>query len=421
MMRGSIIYSGLVVLAFLAGCDNEVAEPSSATKTFMKYYGAQYKEEGFDLEQTADNGYLIVGATTSANPGTERDILIVKTDIAGNAQWVRTIGEEGDDVARRVRKTPDGGYLIVGDYTEIQNGNPDKNIILIKMTETGEEVWRQTYGYEEDTVKSQDQGMDVVINSDGRYLIIGHSTTQSEGWQVTFIQTDQNGELLDDISLIGQGNQNGQAANDYANAILPDEIGKNLAYFLGHTNYGENPGQEGNINIFVGTIDDDGDSPFPNIIGQEADEYGVQLTYSHDNKLLLLCNRQTQNQRSGIFLLKLNHNLLQPEYIEFPELSGLNLAGQSICKADDGYIILANQRITGLDSNIVLIKIDFDGNLMWKDEFKSFGGEFNDSGNSLILDNDQRIVLAGKMAFSALENHVKMCLIKTNGQGELEP
>uniref|UniRef100_A0A7V0Z611 Bulb-type lectin domain-containing protein n=1 Tax=candidate division WOR-3 bacterium TaxID=2052148 RepID=A0A7V0Z611_UNCW3 len=93
--------------------------------------------------ESDDNGYIIVGTTTSFGAGA-RDIYLIKTDSIGNIQWTKTFGGLEFDDGWLVQQTADGGYIIAGMTNSFGAGNTDA--YLIKTDENGDTIWTRTYG-----------------------------------------------------------------------------------------------------------------------------------------------------------------------------------------------------------------------------------------------------------------------------------
>jgi len=137
------------------------------------------------VQQTADEGYNIIGNTDSYGAGSF-DIWFVKIDSNGNMQWNNTFGGTGQDWAYSVSQVP-GGYIIAGMTESYGAGYSD--FWLVKTDTKGEEQWNNTYGgYYLDGADSIEQ------TRDGGYIIAG-ITQEFGGGHNDFllVKTDSNG------------------------------------------------------------------------------------------------------------------------------------------------------------------------------------------------------------------------------------
>lgn len=82
--------------------------------------------------------------TINCGTATECDISLTKLDKSGEVIWQKTFGGTSYDRAGQVLKTPDQGYLIVGSTSSFGRGNYD--VLLIKVNANGQVEWQQTYG-----------------------------------------------------------------------------------------------------------------------------------------------------------------------------------------------------------------------------------------------------------------------------------
>ena len=106
---------------------------NNGEEIWSKVYGGDGNENALDIAGTQDGGLIMAGYTFSYGNG-KSDIFLVKTDIEGNLQWQSTLGGQGDDVAKSIIQTADGGFLIAG---TIQFEN-NTMICLIKTNAKGE-------------------------------------------------------------------------------------------------------------------------------------------------------------------------------------------------------------------------------------------------------------------------------------------
>ncbi|MBA64951.1 MAG: hypothetical protein CMG55_04030 [Candidatus Marinimicrobia bacterium] len=159
---------------------------SQGNEEWNQTYGGNEDDKGFSVQQTTDGGYIITGFTDSYGSG-EFDIWLVKTDSQGNEEWNQTIGGTKDDEGFSVQQTTDGGYIITG-YT-LSFGNGEEDIWLIKTDSQGNEEWNQTFGGSED-----DYGYSVKQTTDGGYIITGYlSNIENNSYDVWLIKTDSQG------------------------------------------------------------------------------------------------------------------------------------------------------------------------------------------------------------------------------------
>ncbi len=86
--------------------------------------GSQHDEAAF-IDQTADNGYIVLGFSRSNDgdvsgsiiPNSDKDYWLVKLDANGNLDWEKSLGGWGDDDGFCVRQATDGGYILTGTTT----------------------------------------------------------------------------------------------------------------------------------------------------------------------------------------------------------------------------------------------------------------------------------------------------------------
>jgi hypothetical protein len=103
---------------------------SNLNLQWTKYYGTIYNEDIFDIQNTYDNGFILVGY--SQRPGQGEDVYIVRTDSIGDTIWTKTIGGAYDDRAYSVVQSPDSGFAIVGNTYSYGAGGSDAFFLKLK-------------------------------------------------------------------------------------------------------------------------------------------------------------------------------------------------------------------------------------------------------------------------------------------------
>lgn len=153
-----------------------VKTDTSGNLSWSKVYGGTIEQNGYSIEQTTDGGYILCGWTTSFTGG----IYVIRLDGSGNILWTKIYGGYYD-AGYHIEQTTDGGFIITGD-----NFN-SADISLIKTDSTGNPVWAKTYG-----TLGGDNGFSVHQTMDGGYIVLGTSGSQD----LYLIKTDSTGSLL---------------------------------------------------------------------------------------------------------------------------------------------------------------------------------------------------------------------------------
>ncbi len=151
-------------------------------------YGGDGIDNGWEIVELEDGGFLIVGFTDSFGAG-GMDIYLIRTDMEGELLWDRTFGGPEDEFGWAMAADPDGGYVLAGQTTSFGEGEEDG--YLVKVNAQGEEIWSQTYGGpREDRLFSVDQG------SDGGFILTGTTRSFDAGERDLYlVKTDPSGEL----------------------------------------------------------------------------------------------------------------------------------------------------------------------------------------------------------------------------------
>jgi len=161
---------------------------SNGNKIWDKTFGGAETDEVYSIQETTDNGYIMTGYTESYGAG-EMDAWLIKTDSNGNKIWDKTFGGADNYIARSVKQTSDGGYIIGG----YMNPPTDDiaNFLIIKTDSNGNKIWEQTFGGER-----SERAYTVELTSDGGYLLAGTRLGGGFSKHVWLVKTDANGNKL---------------------------------------------------------------------------------------------------------------------------------------------------------------------------------------------------------------------------------
>ena len=158
--------------------------------------GGSNHEEGVDIIETSDEGYIVVGRTLSFSQGND-DIYVVRLDSNGGLLWTKAIGGNGGDLGFSIAQTLDGGYVIGG--TTASFGASDADFYMVKMDSLGNINWaRMIHSF------NNDIGASILQDQDGGYVFAGVRNFLGQGYaDVLVVKLDSNGN----ISACAQGCQ----------------------------------------------------------------------------------------------------------------------------------------------------------------------------------------------------------------------
>ena len=100
--------------------------------------GGNSTEVAYAIEQTSEGGYIVMGYTVSqagdviGNHG-ETDIWVVKLNESGNISWQKCLGGSSNEQGYDIKQTTDGGYIIAGS-SQSNDGDLESNLGNVSTT-----------------------------------------------------------------------------------------------------------------------------------------------------------------------------------------------------------------------------------------------------------------------------------------------
>ncbi len=152
---------------------------ASGTIVWQKTYGGAGWDRAASIRQTTDNGYVAAGSIYSHSPGSlgYYDLWVLKLDSGGNVTWQKSYGGDGDEGANSIEQTADGGYIVAGATSLASSGGigaTGDRFWVLKLDSNGNALWQNTYGG-----TGGDRAFSVRQTSDNGYVAAG--TTYSFG------------------------------------------------------------------------------------------------------------------------------------------------------------------------------------------------------------------------------------------------
>jgi len=154
---------------------------ANGNKIWDKAFGGDGSETVNEIQQTSDNGFILVGSSTSGVSGNKttpgyggEDSWVIRLDATGNIVWQKSFGGDDTDWASSVCQTSDGGF-IVGNYstsgvsgTKTSPNYGSSDMWIIRLDSAGNEIWESSFGG-----SGSDGVTDIQQTSDGGFVIGG--------------------------------------------------------------------------------------------------------------------------------------------------------------------------------------------------------------------------------------------------------
>ncbi|MBU1643492.1 hypothetical protein KKE54_09035, partial [bacterium] len=187
----------------------------------------------YSLQQTADDGYVMTGinAPWEGEPHSANDLLVIKTDAAGNEEWRRTFGGSDIDVGKKVLIDGNGDYIIVGTTQSFTSGEFDyqrQDLYIIKLDAEGNTIWQKVKGIN----GSSDYAETAALTSDGGFIVAGSGNGQimaakfdANGDTITLGDKDFTLTVPETLTAINYANATDIAGNSIKALTLPQNVG----------------------------------------------------------------------------------------------------------------------------------------------------------------------------------------------------
>ncbi len=191
--------SGFIVVGYTLSFDGDVSSSSVQTGwvvklnkkgniVWQKLYGGTTIDFITKIVDNLDNTYTFCGTARSKdydandNHG-ERDFWVVKIDSVGNVLWHKCYGGSRNEVASDIKRTNDGGYIVLGTATSLDYdviGYHDNcqyllqtlvclpDVWIVKIDSIGNIQWKKLIGG-----FSVDKGNSILQCKDGSYIFTG--------------------------------------------------------------------------------------------------------------------------------------------------------------------------------------------------------------------------------------------------------
>lgn len=222
-MRFGLFLSFILILITA----NSFLHAQTPAVEWQKCLGSNDGEDASNIQLTSDGGYIVVGSAYGADNSdvvghhgnaTVGDIWVVKLDKSGNIQWQKCLGGGDSEEGADILQTADGGYIVAGSAASVNCNLTDNHggsdFWIVRLSNEGDIIWQKMYGGSQ-----EEDALSLSKAVDGGYFIAGFTLSNdgdvsgnhgSTDWWV--IKIDETGKLIWQKSLGGTG-------NDRANSV----------------------------------------------------------------------------------------------------------------------------------------------------------------------------------------------------------
>ncbi len=415
-MRRNLNYIIIFCLLIIIACNKDYISPRQE-KMFTKIFGKEYSDEGFDLKQTKDGGYIIVGTAYNED---ESDVIVIKTNKYGNYEWDTTYGGNNMDMGNCIQLLPEG-YMIFGTYTDTFNYTENKtstDFYLLVIDENKNVVMSETFG------DSLDQVGNYAVPTDSGFILVGSSTVYANNNTkiIFYMGVNEEGD-----SIWGQPYET-KSIYEEANFIL--NIDDRLYLLVGTSINGKTNSPD--ILPLIVDNDNEGRAWAGSFFGDEKIDIAEAAAITKDGEFLIFGSTGSSPNKDLYLVktagLKYLYETNEQHYA-FIEITLDTTYGSS--KDEEGYGIVCtkeneiamigytkddveddgNDIMTWGNKDAYFIKTDINGNILYQN---NFGHIENEIGNAIIQSNDGGFVFTGSTTFGGNTN---ITLIKTNSEG----
>lgn len=377
---------------------------------------------------------------SSPSVGGNLDMFIVKTGPTGNKQWVTTIGGDNNDYARSIVVCPDGsGYMIAGYSASSSSGDipvtrGEFDFAIVKIDLNGKKQWVKTFGG-----YGSDEAHSITVSRDGRSFIVAGSTTTDNDGDIPKIHTKLFPFFSEIIvlSLNPDGNLQwiknfgGNFGEDTRSIITsPDGSGYVMAGYTSSYDNGDIPPahdkESGLSDILVLKIGLDGTKQWAKTFGGKGFDWATDIVPKQGGNGYVITGMTESNGTGDIPVSHGESDMIAIELDANGNKKWLNIYGGNdvddafaITAIPGGDYLLTGQTATNENGDVpknhsvgissmdfMVVRLGPDGNKKW---VKTYGGNGNDQGLAATIASDGGFILCGLTAsnnnFDVPANH----------------
>lgn len=385
----------------LCACDNFTMSEDQ-TNRFVRYYPTSlfYNEEGYDMAQLPDGGYLVISTTFWAEGDiTDGEIMLIMADEFGmeKENTPILIANQGNDFGYRVVSVSDG-YVIAGSSKQ----DPNSFGFIVKVKPSGELVWKYTLG-----TAPQQEFFGITASNDGGFILTGYIDETGGDRQIYLVKTNSLGLTIWERAIGFTGyNDIGEAVVELNNRIIIAGTTAPLS------------SSSGNSRLLILNTNSEGKGMTEYRISAEGNLTGSDMVVDDNDNIIILGNHENLTAGlSSLYFAKIKLEGFNNELITVLNATSVDflesLHGESMVISRDKSLAICGWKGKQPDRDILFAQIDQDFNLK---NIQLFGSTGDQSGSGICITTDGGYAFTGG---TNIAGKITTTLIKLGPDGKL--
>jgi hypothetical protein len=377
---------------------------------WQKSYGGSDSDAANSIQQTADGGYIAAGSSSSndgdvtGNNGDD-DFWILKLNTTGNIEWQKSMGGSANDRPYSIQQTEDGGYIVAGSSSsnngDVSGNHGNTDYWVVKLNTVGEITWQKSLGG-----SSLDIARSIRQTADGGYIVAGNSRSLDGDVTGNNGEFDYWVVKLNSSGTIEWQKSYGGSSGESAYSIQQTEDGGYIVAGNSNSNNGDVSGNHGDWDYWIVKLNDTGNIQWQKSLGGSFIDVAYSIQQSLEGGYIAVGftgsnDGDVTGYHEGLdyWIVKLSPT----GDLEWQKCLGgsENDTAWSVQQTDDGGYIVAGETesidgdITGHHGNrdYWAVKLNSIGDILWQ---KTLGGSGDDIANSILQSEAGGYIAAGR-------------------------
>jgi hypothetical protein len=343
---------------------------------WQKTLGGTGDDEAKSILQTADGGYIVVGRSYS-NDGdvtgnsTNFGAWLVKLSSAGILEWQSILGDYSEIYS--IQQTTDGGYIIAGKTNstigELSGNHGGSDVWIAKLSNIGGIQWQKALGG-----TGYDIANSIQPTPDSGYVVVGYTNSNNGdvsgnhgGGDYWFVKLSNTGTIEWQKTLGGTN-------SDFAYSIALSTDGGYVVTGYTFSNNGDVVGNHGNEDVWVVKLSNIGIIEWQKTLGGTSTDWAYKILTTTDGGYIVSGSTWstngdvTINQGQGdVWIVKLSNTGV----IQWQKSHGGLSRDEGLCiqqTNDGGYVVVGES-----NSNSIDITGNHGGDDIWLEKLSSSG------------------------------------------------